>query len=232
MLSKPFLRIFSFFVFVLLLVWFWFHAQGQNILEESWMDTHVRNAGYMGIVLYVALVTSLTSMGVPRQLCSLLGGYTFGMWFGTLWATLGTVFACTLCFCYARFLGQEWLHKRFGHKLTSFNNFLCQSPFLLTLVVRIVPLGSNFLTNFLAGMSQIPALSFLGGSAVGFTVQNFIFATMGSGMRMAGEEKLLLSISLYVISLSLGYWVFARYKKHQNSYLKNHTIKDKNGSMP
>ncbi len=210
-------RTLSLGIFLALLAMAWSILDVSSILQESWMDTYVRQAGNLGIIIYVGIVTLLTAMGIPRQACSLLGGYVFGMWYGTLWATLGTALACTLCFSYARFLGQDWLQKRYGHKLASFNDFLCQSPFLLTLVVRIVPLGSNFLTNFLAGMSKIPAAAFLGGSTVGFTVQNFIFATMGSGFRPQGEQELLLSASLYIISLSLGYWVYRRYKKHQQS---------------
>ncbi len=209
------IRKISLFIFFMLLASTWILFDISHILQEQWMDKHVREAGSSGIILYIALVTALTAMGVPRQACSLLGGYVFGMWYGTLWATAGTALACTLCFSYARFLGQDWLHARYGHKLASFNDFLCQSPFLLTLVVRIVPLGSNFLTNFLAGMSRIPASAFLGGSTMGFTVQNFIFATMGSGFRPQGEHELLLSGALYGISLSLGYWVYWRYKKHQ-----------------
>ncbi len=187
---------------------------------EAWMDSHVRHEGLYGMGLYVGLVTALTAMGIPRQVCSLLGGYVFGMWLGTLLATLGTALACLACFSYARFLGQDWLQKKYGHKLSHFNDFLCQSPFLLTLVVRIVPLGSNFLTNFLAGISRIPAGPFLGGSTLGFTVQNFIFATMGSGLKIAGSIEFFLSAILYIISLSLGYWVYARYKKHSESVHK------------
>ncbi len=219
MSSQFFLRIASlvFCCFFALLCWTYFDIG--KVLEENWMDTYIRHQGITGISLYVSLVALLTAMGVPRQVCSLLGGYVFGMWYGALWATIGTTIACTLCFSYARFLGQDWIHKKYGHKFESFNSFLCQSPFLLTLVVRIVPLGSNFLTNFLAGISRIPAGAFLGGSSVGFFVQNFIFATMGSGFRLDGKQELFISGILYVISLSMGYWVYKRYKNHKNATL-------------
>ncbi len=205
-----------FFLFALLIIAFSVFDI-TTITTQAWMDNYVRNQGLYGMVLYVGLVTALTAVGIPRQLCSLLGGYVFGMWLGTLLATLGTALACLLCFSYARFLGQTWLHKKYGHKLKHFNDFLCQSPFLLTTIVRIVPLGSNFLTNFLAGISRIPALSFLAGSTLGFTVQNFIFATMGSGLQINKNHEFLLSAALYVVSLSLGYWIYWRYKNHRKN---------------
>ncbi len=193
----------------------WSYFDISAILDEQWMDSYVKNQGYHGIFIYIGAVTVFTAMGVPRQACSLLGGYVFGMWYGTLWATIGTAIACILSFSFARFVGQEWLHQRYEKKLSNFNSFLGHAPFLLTLVVRIIPLGSNFLTNYLAGMSRIPATAFLSGSTIGFTVQNFIFATMGSGLRINEDSKLLISIALYVVSLSLGYWVYRKYKNHK-----------------
>lgn len=187
----------------------------QQILEKSWMDTHIRHQGLTGVGLYIALVTLLTAMGVPRQILSFLGGYIFGVVLGTLWATIGTALACTLTFSYARFVGQSALQKRWGARLKPCNDFLCQAPFLLTMVVRIVPLGSNFLTNLAAGVSTIPALPFLSGSCAGFIVQNAIFSLMGSGLRFSTTGHAVLSGVLYVLSLSLGYWVYRRYKNRQ-----------------
>ena len=184
---------------------------------EAWMDQHVRGVGARGVFVYIGLVTVLTGVGVPRQLCSFLGGYVFGMWYGTLWATVGTALACCLCFSYARFLGQAWIQRRFGPRIAPLQNFLCQSPFLLTFVVRIVPLGSNFLTNFLAGVSRIPALPFLSGSCCGFVVQNLIFAMLGSGLQVSTTWQSWVSAALYVVSLSMGYWVYRRYKASRSS---------------
>ncbi len=208
-------RIFSLFIcFGVLFILFYVFQVG-NATTEQWMDTHVRHAGIRGILLYIGVVTVVTAVGIPRQLCSLLGGYVFGLWWGTLWATVGTSFACILCFSYARFLGQTWLQKRYRKKLIILNDFLCQSPFLLTFIVRIVPLGSNFLTNFLAGISLIPARSFFAGSVLGFSVQNFIFAMLGSGLQLHTQTHMLYSTVLYIISLSLAYWVYRHYKKHR-----------------
>lgn len=183
------------------------------VLQETWMDSHVRHQGASGVLLYIALVAALTAVGVPRQLLSFLGGYVFDVLWGTLWATVGTGLACVLTFSYARFLGQQALQKRWGHRFKTFNAVVGQSPFVLTAVVRIMPLGSNFITNIAAGVSTIPAWPFLAGSVTGFTVQNAIFALMGSGLRLSSHAHAALSGVLYVLSLSLGYWVYRRYKQ-------------------
>lgn len=188
-----------------------------NILQETWMDTHIRQQGVKGIVLYIGLVSVLTAVGVPRQILSFLGGYVFDVLLGTLWATVGTGIACLLTFSYARYMGQQALHRKWGHKLVPWNIFLRQAPFLLTMAVRIVPLGSNFMTNIAAGISNMPALPFLAGSVAGFTVQNGIFALMGSGLHFSTYEHAVLSAVLYLLSLSLGYGIFRYYKRSQRT---------------
>ncbi len=196
-------------------IFIWIIFDFDQASMEQWVNEHVRHKGIEGILIYITVITVFIAMGVPRQICSFAGGYVFGLWQGTLFATIGTAFACILCFSYARFMGQAWIHNKYGHKLAGFNDFICQSPFLLSLVLRIVPLGSNFITNFLAGISAIPAKSFLGGSIIGFTAQNFIFAMMGSGLQLNNSSNSIYSAMLYLISLCLGYWIYAKYKKHK-----------------
>lgn len=195
-----------------------FGKYGLNtVATEQWMDAHVRGQGLRGVLVYTALVALLTGVGVPRQICSFLGGYVFGMLQGTLWATVGTTLACIVCFNYARFLGQDWVQRRYGHRIAPLQNFICQSPFLLTVLIRIVPLGSNFLTNFLAGVSKIPALPFLSGSCCGFVIQNLIFAMLGSGLQISSGSRTALSAVLYMLSLSVGWWIYRRYRADQQN---------------
>ncbi len=208
-----FFRLFSVFVYVFVLLCLWLTMGVSDF--ERWMGEAVGFYGNAAMAVYVLVVALLTALAVPRQVCSFFGGYVFGVWEGTFLATLGTGLSCAACFFYARFVGQAWLQRRFGARLLNFNDFLLQSPFLLTFVVRIIPLGSNFLTNFLAGISRIPSVSFLGASTLGFTVQNFIFALMGDGVYVDALWNTLLSVVLYVVSLSMGYWIYIRYKRHK-----------------
>lgn len=196
-----------------LLVWALWGYGLAGATEKAWVDAHVRGGGVRGICLYVVAVTVLVGVGVPRQVCSLLGGYAFGVSQGALWATVGTGLACLATFGCARFWGQTWVQRRYGGACRQLNAFLCQSPFLLSLVVRIVPLGSNFLTNILAAVSPLPALPFLTGSLVGFAAQNLIFALIGSGVAENSPPILCLSGALYVLSLALGLVIYRRYRR-------------------
>lgn len=204
-------------VLLLLLLGACSHYDVGQWLHKDWMDAHIRGQGWSGAALYVALVGVVTACGVPRQICALLGGYVFGIAEGTLLVTCGTGLGCLCTFGYARFLGRNWLDKKFSSKFRTLDAFLRQSPFLLTLCIRIVPLGSNFLTNVGAGVSGLPAFPFLTGSLLGFSVQNAIFATLGSGMQVDADVRRWLGALLYAVSLALGIVVWRRWKAHSTS---------------
>ena len=194
------------------------HYDLGNAVTEAWMDSNVRGQGPRGVAAYVGLVAALTAMGVPRQILSFLGGAVFGPLHGALWATVGTALACGMTFTYARTLGRACIQQRFSQKIAKFDTFVCRSPFLLTTTVRIVPLGSNLLTNFLAGVSRIPALPFLSGSCLGFFLQNGIFALMGSGCTVAAPWRIGCSVLLYTVSLGMGFRLYRRYRQEERTH--------------
>ncbi|MGN0008094.1 MAG: TVP38/TMEM64 family protein [Desulfovibrionaceae bacterium] len=190
------------------------HYDVARLLHREWLAAHILERGWTGLALYVAIVGAVTACGVPRQLCAMLGGWLFGPAGGTLLATCGTGLGCLLTFGYARFLGRNWLDRAFSRKFRKLDSFLRQSPFLLTCCVRVVPLGSNFLTNIAAGVSGLPALPFLAGSLLGFSVQNAIFATIGSGLEVGASTQRALGAGLYLLSLALGLIIWRRWKRH------------------
>jgi uncharacterized membrane protein YdjX (TVP38/TMEM64 family) len=71
-----------------------------------------------------------------------------------------------------------------------------------------MPVGSNILTNLLAGVSSVPALPFLLGSALGFVPQTAIFALLGSGFKVDLAWRVSLSAVLFALSTWLGWRIY------------------------
>lgn len=184
-----------------------------GILDPAWADVHLKDQGATGILLYVALTAVLSSIpGVPRQAVSVLGGYAFGALFGTLWVSIGLTLGCAGGFFYARLLGRSALQKRFGPRIRTFDAFLSRSPFGMTVAVRFFPVGSNALTNLLAGITSIPPLPFISGSALGYLPQSVIFALLGSGIRVDPFWRTLTAALLFILASILGYVLYRRYR--------------------
>ena len=188
----------------------------EAILEPSWADSHLRDGanGFSsgGVLLYLALTAALSPLGVPRQALSALGGYAFGAFFGTLFCSIGLVVGCSGGFFSSRLLARAALQQRFGDRIRRLDAFLARNPFTMTVAIRCFPAGNNALTNLAAGLTGIPALAFIGGSAVGYLPQTVIFALLGSGVRIDPVWRTSLSAALFILASLLGFALYHRFQ--------------------
>lgn len=185
---------------------------GLSHLDEGWIDAHIRGQGLAGSLLFIALGAAATGVGFPRQVIAFLGGYAFGLAWGVSLALWATVLGCIGAFYYARFFARDLLAQRFAARLGRFDAFLGQHPLSMTLVIRLLPVGSNALTNLLAGLTRIPALPFFAGSGLGYIPQTLIFALAGSGVHFDPLWRLSIATVLFVFSSYLGYVLYQRYR--------------------
>jgi len=157
--------------------------------------------------------TGLVSIGFPRIILSAVGGAMFGVVLGTLWSQVAMTLAILAPFLYSRHLGRDLVARRMGQRLQRFDELLGQHGFMVTLLIRLCPVGNNFLTNYLAGVTAIPLGTFLTASFLGYLPESFIFALVGSGLgdhpraRLWGGALLLAAFSLCFI------WYFRRSKE-------------------
>ena len=183
-----------------------------SALDETWADAYLRGKGAYGYVLFLAVAAIFTAVGLPRQIIAFLGGYTFGFMTGTLLALLGTSLGCVLAFYYARFMAQSSIARRYGHRIEKINAILRTNPFTMTLLIRCLPVGSNVLTNLVAGVSTVPAGWFFLGSMLGYIPQTVIFALVGEGVHVDPVFHTALGAGLFLLSGILGYFLYRRYR--------------------
>ncbi len=188
----------------------------EMLKDAAWFNEHVLGSGPLSIVIFLIVATLATALGLPRQVISFLGGMAFGVGFGTLLATVGTGLGCLACTAYARFTGRDFVVRTFGSKLEKMDQLLTVSPFQMALTIRLLPVGSNLLTNLAAGISSIPIWPFVIGSTVGYIPQNLVFALFGGGMNAESTQGVALSVAmsvaLFVVSAWLGISVYRKYK--------------------
>ena len=155
----------------------------------------------------------LVSIGFPRIGLAAVGGAMFGVVLGTLLAQVAMTLAILAPFLYSRHLGRELVARRMGKRLQKFDDLLGQHGFMVVLLIRLCPVGNNFLTNYLAGVSAIPLGTFLAASFIGYLPQSLIFALLGSGfadhpqLRLWGGAALLVAFSVFFL------WYFRRSKE-------------------
>lgn len=181
-----------------------------GMLSERWMDAQVAGHGWAGYAAFLGMATLATALGLPRHVISFLGGYAFGTSVGTGLALVATVLGCIVTFGYARAFGRSLVARHLPGRVKQLDELLGQHPFQMTMVVRLLPVGSNVLTNLLAGVSRVRPGPFLAGSAIGYLPQTLAFALAGSGIAVAPAVRIALAAVLFVVSALIGIGLYRR----------------------
>jgi uncharacterized membrane protein YdjX (TVP38/TMEM64 family) len=183
-----------------------------NSINEAWIDARVRGQGVNGALLFLLMGGLFTAIGLPRQIIAFLGGYAFGMGLGTVLGALAAVLGCVLSFSYARLFGKGFLRTRLGGRAGRFDRFIHEHPFSMTVLVRLLPVGNNLLTNLAAGISSIRPAYFFSGTLIGYLPQTLVFALVGSGVHIAPTLKIALAIGLFLISGAMGAYLYRHFR--------------------
>ena len=186
-----------------------------GVFNQEWVDENVRGAGIKGNLIFLLGAGLFIAVGLPRQIVSFLSGYTFGLILGTSLALMATGLGCVMSFTFARFMGREFVSTRFPARLKKANSFLPHNSFAMALLIRLLPLGSNLVTNLVAGVSNASATGFFAGSVLGYIPQTVIFALLGSGINLDPTFRITLSALLFVLSAALGVYLYRRYRQGQ-----------------
>jgi uncharacterized membrane protein YdjX (TVP38/TMEM64 family) len=183
-----------------------------EMVSKEWIDQEVRGEGIAGLLLFVGVSALATALALPRQIVSFLGGYAFGFVTGTLLALAATELGCILTFYFARGLGRPLVSARFGERVKRMEDFLVANTFTMTLIIRLLPIGHNFTTSVVAGLSRVRAAPYLLGSLVGLAPQTVVFALAGSGVELGAVARIAVAVLLFVASGLLGLWLYRRVK--------------------
>jgi uncharacterized membrane protein YdjX (TVP38/TMEM64 family) len=183
-----------------------------EVLNKNWVDVHIRNSGWSGMLVFLSIGALTSAVGAPRQMIAFLGGYAFGFVNGCLLSTLAVTLGCICSFHFSRQVGRPIINQRFANKIQKVNRFLKDDPLSKTIVIRLLPVGNNLVTNLVAGVTQVKALPFIVGSCLGYVPQMAIFALMGKGIVVMSVWKIVLSATLFIISAALSLRLYKQYK--------------------
>lgn len=184
-----------------------------SLLNADWIDAEVRNHGTTGYLLFIGAGVAFTTIGLPRQIVCFLGGYAYGFLTGTALALAATVLGCLLAFVFARLVGRDLIARRLPRRLQRADRFFAAHPFSLTLLVRLLPVGNNLVTNLVGGLSSAALLPFLVASALGHLPQTLVFALIGSGINVDPQTRISLGIVLFVLSMVIGVYLYNRFRQ-------------------
>ena len=188
-------------VIVLLVLLAWFV---QDVLDKGRVDALVGERGVTGMLLFVSVCVLLGSIGLSRQVIAFLGGYAFGFSNGFILSMLAVVGACITTYTLSRGVLQRFLSGRLPARVQRIDRFLHDNTFSMAMLLRLLPLGSNWVINIAAGASSVRVVPFLLGSALGYIPQMVIFSLVGSGTRVSQFWQVAIAMALFVVAAVIG----------------------------
>lgn len=129
------------------------------------------------ILAYIAVV----AFSIPgATVLTLLGGFLFGPFLGTLLVNVGASAGALLIFLAARYVMRDALLQRYGPQLARLNAEIKQNGASYLLTLRFIPIFPFFLINLLAGLTPVSWFTYLWTTAVGIIPGSFVYALLGS----------------------------------------------------
>lgn len=183
-----------------------------DLLDRHWVDAYVRDAGARGVLLFLLAGGLLTGIGISRQLVAFLAGYGFGFLQGFLLSMAAVVAGCILTFFCARLLLRAVLLRHYGRRIQRVEAFIRENTFNMALLLRLLPLGSNWMISVAAGASSVRSRPFFLGSALGYVPQMLIFCLVGSGTQVGQFWQVAIAMAMFVLAALLGMHLYRSYR--------------------
>ncbi|MEE1953773.1 FAD-dependent oxidoreductase [Aeromonas sp. 75A] len=187
--------------------------QAQQAAVAQWVDSHFVSASLLFVLIYV-LSTALSLPGA--SLLTLGGSAVFGVAWGLLLVSFASSIGATLAFLSARFLLRDWVERRFGDKLATFQSGMAKEGAFYLLSLRLIPIFPFFLVNLLMGLTPIRVSTYYWVSQLGMLPGTFVYVLAGSELGQLTSTGNILSPGLMVALTLLGLmpWLVKKLTAH------------------
>ncbi len=120
---------------------------------------------------------------------TLVGGFIFGKWLGTLLVVLGLSIGATFLYLTANFFFKDIIEKKFSLRFSNLTEKFKKNEFTFFLIYRFVGGIPFFISNILPTLFNVKVINFFFGSIIGMTPQLFVGASLGAGLNKVIENN-------------------------------------------
>ncbi len=154
-----------------------------------WLLQYIERLGAWGPLLLVGVYVAACALMLPSWFITLAAGFLFGMLWGTVTASLGSVLGATAGFFIARSVARPWIeHRLTGHPyFLALDRAIATRGFRIVALVRLCSLSPYALTSYLFGLTKVPLGQFLLGSWLGRLPATIVYAYVGSSAKSLVE---------------------------------------------
>ena len=162
-------------------------GHGETLNPEHLRSVAQSMGAWGPLTLIAMMVAAVLVSPVPSAPIALAAGAAYGNLWGTLYVALGSELGALVAFLVARYLGHEYIHRRFGNVL---GKGLIGSQNALTvtvLVSRLMPFVSFDIVSYAAGLTTLSLWRFALATLAGIMPASFALAHVGAQLGSVDE---------------------------------------------
>jgi uncharacterized membrane protein YdjX (TVP38/TMEM64 family) len=154
-------------------------------------------------VIFIFFYMLVVVLALPSYLLTFAAGPLFGIWWGSLWAIIGTNLGCQITFLISRFLGRNYVERFLKSNRLSERIFrqTGSNGFLILFFLRLVP-GIPFpVINYLAGLTLIRQRDYTSATFLGTLPGTFLYVYLAANAVNIKKNPLGIVVPLALIIL-------------------------------
>jgi uncharacterized membrane protein YdjX (TVP38/TMEM64 family) len=192
----------------------------QNSIDKYYAMNPI-STGFIFFISYI-LITGVSLPGAG--ILTLAAGAIFGVVWGTILVSFGSVFGATMAFLIARYLFHDYVQAKFKKYLEPINHGIRKEGDLYLFTIRFVPIFPFFIINNLMALTPIKTINFALVSQIGMLLPTIIFVNAGTQLAKIESPGDVLSPELIFSFALLGIFplvakkvlVYIRKSRHES----------------
>ena len=133
-------------------------------------------------ILFVNIWVLMLGFGSP---ISIIGGFIFGQWIGTLLTALSLSFGSLMLYFLGKYFFYEFLKEKYYKKFNYLSNIFKNNELSIMIIYRFVGLVPFFIANLIPVIFNVKPLNYFLGTLIGILPSIFILVSLGSGFSEA-----------------------------------------------
>ena len=176
------------FIFVIAVAWVVAGDSGRldAIFEPESVRARLQSLGWLGPAVVVGLMTAAILISpVPSAPIALAAGAAYGHGWGTFYIALGAEIGALSAFALARYLGQDFVQRCLGPRITTGLAGSQRALMMTVFVSRLLPFVSFDLVSYAAGLTVLSFTRFAIATFAGILPASFVLAHYGAELSEA-----------------------------------------------
>lgn len=158
--------------------------------NREWLGGLVQQHAMATAFAYVTVYAGLMMLlWIPPWLCTVIGGYLFGIWLGVPLAIAGASTGAVAVFVLAR-SGLGGLTERAGPFVRSLETGFRRDAFSYLLVLRLVPVFPFVVINLVPPVIGVPLRTFTLATVLGIAPSTVIYASIGDALGAVAQGEI------------------------------------------